>query len=113
MGDLSLPAPTVSTAHARSTYDSWARIKEHLNQSNVVVDGESLEIPGLVAVARHGSKPVIDKSPQLVSRIDESVKMLQRHLDRGDLVYGESTFAPVHAYTDIISRCEYWIRRQR
>ncbi|KAB2570676.1 Phenylalanine/tyrosine ammonia-lyase [Lasiodiplodia theobromae] len=91
MGDLSLPAPTVSTAHARSTYDSWARIKEHLNQSNVVVDGESLEIPGLVAVARHGSKPVIDKSPQLVSRIDESVKMLQRHLDRGDLVYGVNT----------------------
>ncbi|KAL1623735.1 hypothetical protein SLS54_004196 [Diplodia seriata] len=95
MGELGQSSAKASAAHARSTYDSWARLREHLDHSTVALDGESLQIPGLVAVARHGSKPVIDKSAHLVARITESVEMLQRHLDRGDLVYGNSISHPI------------------
>lgn len=88
MGEYSLPEQESATTHARSTYNTWANVQRHLRQPQVVLDGESLEVSHLVSVAKYGSKPVLQKTPQFIARIERSVEMLQRHLDRGDMIYG-------------------------
>lgn len=77
------------STHARSTYDAWTRIQEQRLTGIRALDGESLGVADLVAAAKYGAKPVLDKSSHIVDRVGKSVEMLQRHLDRGDLVYGE------------------------
>lgn len=88
MGEYSLPEQESATTHARSTYSTWADVQRHLRQPQVVLDGESLEVSHLVSVAKYGSKPVLQRTPRLIARIERSVEMLQRHLDRGDMIYG-------------------------
>jgi hypothetical protein len=38
--------------HARATYEGWRRLKSLLEGEQIVLDGESLDVPGLVAVAK-------------------------------------------------------------
>ncbi|GME56987.1 Phenylalanine ammonia-lyase protein [Neofusicoccum parvum] len=96
MGDHRIPADLAAVAaavHARSTHASWSCLQADKlsGGSTIVLDGQSLTIAQLVAVAKHGSQPVLDKSPSIINRIDKSVEMLKRHLGRGDLVYGVNT----------------------
>ncbi|GME49199.1 Phenylalanine ammonia-lyase protein [Neofusicoccum parvum] len=92
MGDHRLPESlTAMSTHARSTYDAWTRIQEQRLTGIRALDGESLGVADLVAAAKYGAKPVLDKSSHIVDRVGKSVEMLQRHLDRGDLVYGVNT----------------------
>ena len=71
-------------AHADATRHTWS----HLQNDAVQLDGESLSIAQLVAVAKHGAVPTLSPDPAIVQRIEASVQMLAKHLNRGDLVYG-------------------------
>lgn len=94
MGDHRLPSHTVemptTPSHVRVTHQAWSKLQSNRTKSPppVVLDGESLDIASLVAVAKYGSMPELDRSPKTLDRIEKSVEMLKRHLERGDLVYG-------------------------
>ncbi|KAF2090130.1 phenylalanine ammonia-lyase [Saccharata proteae CBS 121410] len=77
--------------HARSIYQTYKRLQDVNCGQDVMLDGDSLTIADLVAVAKYGAKPKLDKSEDVVSRIESSVEMLKKHLDRGDHVYGVNT----------------------
>lgn len=38
--------------HARATYEAWRKLKNLLEGEQIVLDGESLDIPSVVAVAK-------------------------------------------------------------
>ncbi|PWZ02974.1 putative phenylalanine ammonia-lyase [Testicularia cyperi] len=57
----------------------------------VVIDGQTLKIQGLVASARYGHVPILDPSPATRKRIDDSVHSLIAKLDRGESIYGINT----------------------
>ncbi|KAK8220284.1 putative phenylalanine ammonia-lyase [Phyllosticta capitalensis] len=80
-------------SHVRVTHQAWSKLQSNRTKSPppVVLDGESLDIASLVAVAKYGSMPELDRSPKTLDRIEKSVEMLKRHLERGDLVYGVNT----------------------
>ncbi|KAK7613760.1 L-Aspartase-like protein [Phyllosticta paracitricarpa] len=82
-----------AASHVRITHKAWSKIQANRTNkaSAVVLDGESLDVASLVAVAKYGSTPELDRSPKTLERIDKSVEMLRRHLERGDLVYGVNT----------------------
>lgn len=60
MSPLSPPAtrdasPTPSRQarlHTKSTYEAWQRVRSFLKGENVKLDGESLDVPSVVAVAK-------------------------------------------------------------
>lgn len=76
------------------------------------IDGESLEIAHLVSVAKYGVRAELDKKPEIVKRVEESVEMLRRHLKRGDLVYGKPILHPTQPSTDFRPRSKHGLRRQ-
>ncbi|KAK8165583.1 putative phenylalanine ammonia-lyase [Phyllosticta citrichinensis] len=82
-----------AASHVVVTHKAWSKIQSNRTNkgSSVVLDGESLDVASLVAVAKYGSMPELDRSPKTLERIDKSVEMLKKHLERGDLVYGVNT----------------------
>ncbi|KAF2141175.1 uncharacterized protein K452DRAFT_326938 [Aplosporella prunicola CBS 121167] len=80
-------------AHADATRHTWSRLQNdaHPGESAIQLDGESLTLAQLVAVAKYGAVPTLSPDPAIVQRIETSVQMLAKHLNRGDLVYGVNT----------------------
>ncbi|EPQ32154.1 uncharacterized protein PFL1_00351 [Pseudozyma flocculosa PF-1] len=90
-------APTASTLPAAAapvpvqSTTSKTRKASPLVTDQVVIDGQTLKIAGLVASARYGHVPVLDQAPAVRKRIDDSVKSLISKLDRGESIYGINT----------------------
>ncbi|KAK0546600.1 hypothetical protein OC846_005196 [Tilletia horrida] len=61
------------------------------NAHTVVIDGRSLSIAGLVAVARYRVTPVLDSSKEAAERVQASVDTLNERLARGESLYGINT----------------------
>jgi len=57
----------------------------------VVVDGHSLSIPALVAVARHNAQIVLDDSPEIKAGIQKSRDVIVGKVEASQSVYGVST----------------------
>ncbi|KAF2095522.1 phenylalanine ammonia-lyase, partial [Rhizodiscina lignyota] len=62
------------------------RAGEHVN-----LDGESLDIASIVAVSRYGAGAELDRSDDILERIETGVDLLGTRLRDGDLVYGVNT----------------------
>lgn len=111
--DSTTTSATASSAlHSARTFAQWSQLQSLIRRKNIVIDGESLSISGLVAVARlvicpsvsrwtngqvlyrYGCEPNLDQSPSVVRRIEESVATLQGYLDEGYSVYGEKCSRP-------------------
>lgn len=82
---IARPALTVQPAETK------ARRASSFKTEQVVIDGHSLQIHGLVASARYGHIPILDSSPETRKRIDASVQSLIAKLDRGESIYGINT----------------------
>ncbi|KAL4729040.1 hypothetical protein ACLX1H_003448 [Fusarium chlamydosporum] len=81
-----------ASAHAESTLDTWARLRDlKTGRAKIILDGNSLEIASLVAVARYGVKPEISKDEELARRIALSVDALAEYLSHKYVVYGVNT----------------------
>ncbi|KAK7421533.1 hypothetical protein QQZ08_009948 [Neonectria magnoliae] len=81
-----------TSAHAASTLDIWRRLRDLKNRkTNIVLDGNSLDISSLVAVARYGIKPEISQDEALAHRIALSVDALDNYLAKKYVVYGVNT----------------------
>lgn len=61
------------------------------NKRPIVLDGNSLDIASIIAVARHGVKPTISKNEQLAKQLDLSVDTLAEYLSHNWVVYGVNT----------------------
>lgn len=59
--------------------------------NSVVVDGHSLSIPALVAVARHNAQIVLDDSPEITAGIQKSRDVIVGKVEASQSVYGVST----------------------
>ncbi|KAF1991970.1 putative phenylalanine ammonia-lyase [Aulographum hederae CBS 113979] len=80
-----------TTSHAAKTLQSWLQLQDLRNASEVTVDGQTLDIPSVVAVAKYGALATLDKTPEVTERIQASVDMLRSYLDQGHMVYGVNT----------------------
>ncbi|KAM0349078.1 hypothetical protein ACHAPU_004013 [Fusarium lateritium] len=81
-----------SSPHAESTLDVWKRLQSlKRGEDRIVLDGNSLDIASLVAVARYGVKPEISKDEELARRITLSVDALAEYLSHKYVVYGVNT----------------------
>ncbi|KAM0445505.1 hypothetical protein ACHAQK_001715 [Fusarium lateritium] len=81
-----------TSAHAESTLSTWKRLQSlKKGDNNIILDGNSLDIASLVAVARYGVKPEISKDEELARRIALSVDALAEYLSHKYVVYGVNT----------------------
>ncbi|THW24662.1 phenylalanine ammonia-lyase [Aureobasidium pullulans] len=89
------PKHGVSTTQSRPFINSgltaWNNIQKFLQGDECIIDGSSLDIAGVVAVAKYGTPALLSTDDETRKRIDDSVGMLRTHLDSGHLVYGVST----------------------
>ncbi|GKU03249.1 phenylalanine ammonia-lyase [Fusarium langsethiae] len=81
-----------ASAHAESTLDTWTRVQDlKKGKDKIVLDGNSLDIASIIAVARYGVKPEISKDEELAHRINLSVDALAEYLSHKYVVYGVNT----------------------
>ncbi|KAI5273821.1 phenylalanine ammonia-lyase [Aureobasidium subglaciale] len=89
------PKQDVSTTQSRPLANtsllSWKKLGTLLQGKQCIIDGNTLDIAGVIAVAKYGMPAFISTDDVTRKRIDDSVHMLKRHLDSGHLVYGVST----------------------
>jgi phenylalanine ammonia-lyase len=57
----------------------------------VRVDGQTLSLAGVVAVARHGAYVALDDSPHIMSALVKSRDVIENKVNNGTSVYGLST----------------------
>ncbi|KAH0007747.1 phenylalanine ammonia-lyase, partial [Aureobasidium melanogenum] len=85
----------ISTAGARPLISSsvlaWNAIEKLLQDEHCIIDGRSLNIASVVAIAKYGVSTQISADTEIDKRMNDSVSMLRTHLDSGHLVYGVST----------------------
>jgi hypothetical protein len=90
--------------HAEFVRKSWDALQALMDGRDVVLDGRSLDISSVVAVAkyvksvleiwnpltylRYNTHVHLSKDEKVVARINESVEVLARHLSEGEMVYG-------------------------
>lgn len=81
-----------ATVHVTSTVNAWRRLQElKSGKTHIVLDGDNLDIPSLIAVARYGVKPEISKDEGLAKRLELSVEALANYLSKDWVVYGVNT----------------------
>ncbi|KAL0764569.1 hypothetical protein CaCOL14_012870 [Colletotrichum acutatum] len=69
------------------------RIVEDLGRSASVfyLDGLYLDVPAVIAVARHGLVPRVKDDQLIRDRISQSINVLDHHVENGWVVYGVNT----------------------
>ncbi|KAL8832259.1 MAG: hypothetical protein Q9170_004947 [Blastenia crenularia] len=82
--------PTVC-AHSSLVYDLYTSLKNIIRSANVVIDGESLDVPTVVAISHHKVAPTLSKDAAFIQRIDDSVALIYRLLGEGKTIYGVNT----------------------
>ncbi|PNY26851.1 Phenylalanine/tyrosine ammonia-lyase [Tolypocladium capitatum] len=79
-------------AHTSATLQIWRRLRDLRDKKKaIVLDGNSLDIASIVAVARHGVKPTISSDDALAKCLDLSVEALEAYLSKDWIVYGVNT----------------------
>ncbi|PHH73880.1 hypothetical protein CDD82_5224 [Ophiocordyceps australis] len=83
---------TLAGAHTAATLQTWRRVR-HLktSQRSVALDGASLDMADVVAVARHGVAAAVSDKDEVARRVEASVTALAQYLERGWVVYGVNT----------------------
>ncbi|RHZ61524.1 aromatic amino acid ammonia-lyase [Aspergillus thermomutatus] len=78
-------------AHLETACQTWQRLQQLLERQDVEVNGTSLDIAAVVAVAHHGCISRMTMDPIVRDSIEASVRVLMDHLDKGYCVYGVNT----------------------
>ncbi|KAK8060690.1 phenylalanine ammonia-lyase [Apiospora saccharicola] len=77
--------------HLERTKAIWARMNRYRKLQEIVINGQTLDVAGVVAVSRFGCKPAIDKSPGLQDAMNDSIATLNKYLSDGSYLYGVNT----------------------
>ncbi|KAF3358738.1 hypothetical protein VDGD_10058 [Verticillium dahliae] len=77
--------------HASVALKTWKKLQDLKAGTSIALDGRSLDVASVVAVARHGLVPHIKEDPQLKERLQQSIDVLNSHLDHDWVIYGVNT----------------------
>ncbi|KAL1841150.1 hypothetical protein VTJ49DRAFT_7375 [Mycothermus thermophilus] len=81
-----------ATPHASSVYADWAALRRRLcSKEHVLVDGQTLTIPDVVAVSLHNAPARLTDDPLVLQLLDDSVSLLRRELEAPGTFYGINT----------------------
>ncbi|KAL0934262.1 phenylalanine ammonia-lyase [Colletotrichum truncatum] len=84
--------PTLEAPHASALQGTLSAINNWKNEdTKLSLDGDSLDVAAIIAIARHGFVPRIKEDAALRERINQSVKVLDHHIENGWVVYGVNT----------------------
>ncbi|QSZ37507.1 hypothetical protein DSL72_008605 [Monilinia vaccinii-corymbosi] len=76
----------------QNLYGDWLELQALIQQKGpLILNGNSLNIPSVVAVAHHHSLPTVSKDVILSKAVDDSVRLVESHLNSGQTVYGVNT----------------------
>ncbi|KAE9971567.1 hypothetical protein EG328_005517 [Venturia inaequalis] len=90
------PSPTrlgsehAAQEHARTTLAFLERVSFLSDKGFVALNGDTLDVPGLVAVANFGCGTSLLKD-EIVGKVNDSIAVLKNKLNEGELVYGVNT----------------------
>lgn len=83
---------TTSSPHFALTHSDWAELQQLLTSDKpVVVDGHSLTIAGVIAVALHGRSAALTDDAATLDGVQESVDFLNEEVQKGRVIYGVTT----------------------
>src|SRR5689334_18361585 len=77
--------------HASSVFKTWKTLQAAKARRSLTIDGQTLDIASVVAVARHGLTPTVRDDPDLRRRLQDSIDTLNLHLQNGWVIYGVNT----------------------
>ncbi|KAI9039306.1 phenylalanine ammonia-lyase [Aspergillus affinis] len=86
-----MPALPSAPTHLATTCRTWNRLQDIKAKKDLQLDGNSLDIASVVAVAYHDCIPELSSDPNVIDSITSSVDVLMDHLDHGYCVYGVNT----------------------
>ncbi|CAE6421238.1 unnamed protein product [Rhizoctonia solani] len=87
----SYSTPSSSATMLDTFITSHATVQSHKSGKPVVIDGQNLTIPSVVAAARHGARVALDDSTVIKSRMAKAENAIEDKLRTGKSVYGIST----------------------
>ncbi|KAI9929843.1 hypothetical protein MW887_011649 [Aspergillus wentii] len=78
--------------YTSSIINSYTQLRTILHENEkITLDGESLDITSVTAVAIHNTKAAITASPEIAGRMNHSVRVLNEKLVNGEIIYGVTT----------------------
>ncbi|KAJ5095419.1 Phenylalanine ammonia-lyase [Penicillium alfredii] len=78
--------------YTNSVLSSSLQLREILQQNRkIVLDGKSLDLSSVVAVAHHDITAAITDNQSVLDRLNRSVELLSQKLDKGEVIYGVTT----------------------
>ncbi|KAJ5449759.1 uncharacterized protein N7458_006208 [Penicillium daleae] len=79
------------TPHAKQALQSWSKFNSHIKAGIIQIDGQTLDLAAVVAVARNGVRLALSEDPSVIRRVEASVETLQGYLSKGYYLYGVNT----------------------
>ncbi|KAJ6125080.1 hypothetical protein N7471_012397 [Penicillium samsonianum] len=79
------------TPHASKALQSWGKLNSHIKTGTLQIDGSTLDLAAVVAVARNGVHVALSEDPRIIQGIEGSVETLQDYLSKGYYLYGVNT----------------------
>ncbi|KAB8257989.1 phenylalanine ammonia-lyase [Aspergillus pseudonomiae] len=79
------------TPHAHQALQSWARLNSYTKAGTIQIDGKTLDVAAIVAIARNGVRVAVTEDTSITQRIEDSVETLQDYLSKGYYLYGVNT----------------------
>ncbi|KAL2133201.1 hypothetical protein VTI74DRAFT_2746 [Chaetomium olivicolor] len=78
--------------HASAAYSEWVALQNRLRSNEaVLVNGRDMTIADVVAVSLNKTWARLTDDPQDLKLVDDSVALLERELDAGNVIYGVNT----------------------
>jgi phenylalanine ammonia-lyase len=80
------------SSHAASSYRLWKKVQQlKKKKQSLILDGCTLDIPSVLAVAHHAICPTIRSDCGLEERLEKTVDVLNEYLSNGWIAYGVNT----------------------
>ncbi|PYI03691.1 phenylalanine ammonia-lyase [Aspergillus sclerotiicarbonarius CBS 121057] len=81
----------IPEGHLEATAAHWGDLQKALQDGELEIDGNSLTLAGVVAVARYGCQPRLTDKSETIDAINGSVIALAEFIRNGNHIYGVNT----------------------
>ncbi|KUI70371.1 Phenylalanine ammonia-lyase [Cytospora mali] len=79
------------SSHLAQVHGTWKRLQHRKKTGYFQLDGLSLDVADVIAIAYHGCKAQLSQNPKIEEALQSSIDVLFDHLARGWYVYGVNT----------------------
>ncbi|KAJ5677898.1 uncharacterized protein N7477_003531 [Penicillium maclennaniae] len=83
--------PLSAISHKEDTLRSWTKLGSIVQKGCVDLDGETLDIASVAAVARNGCGAQVSNEPRVAEKVLAGVQTLSEYLAKGYSIYGVNT----------------------